>query len=295
MLRSNCALSTRRVICREIAREEPFRRQAHLLLGTTEIFNIVPHALQAAVRHLTLRRNEGYAAKPVRMRKCHFVGDHAAQGFADVMRLLDAELVPETKNILREIGNGHFLDTAKSRPAMTAQVQRQNAKPVSNAGTCPAQVSSVNDCPGTKVSAGASSAVQVIGFETVHFDLRHSMFLWAVIGIVGRPCFVNLVAKRTKAWKRMSGALGLNLLPERIQERRDTQCGLFWLRNHRVREPEADGMSEPEMGPKQVRIARKRQDSFALSLMVSGWYGKPLLPFVPAAEVAGIVMDVAEG
>ena len=38
---------TRRVICREIAREEPFCRQAHLTFRTPKIFNVAPHALQA--------------------------------------------------------------------------------------------------------------------------------------------------------------------------------------------------------------------------------------------------------
>jgi NADPH2:quinone reductase len=54
---------------------------------------------------------------------------------------------------------------------------------------------------------------------------------------------------------------------------------------------------EPELGPKQVRIRTQATGiSFALSLMVSGRYQrKPPLPFVPAAEVAGIVTDVAEG
>ena len=54
---------------------------------------------------------------------------------------------------------------------------------------------------------------------------------------------------------------------------------------------------EPELGPKQVRIRTQATGvSFALSLMVAGRYQrKPPLPFVPAAEVAGIVTDVAEG
>ena len=51
------------------------------------------------------------------------------------MRLFDAERVPETKNILREIGKGYlFFDTAESCPAMATQVQRQNAEPVSKRG-----------------------------------------------------------------------------------------------------------------------------------------------------------------
>ena len=54
---------------------------------------------------------------------------------------------------------------------------------------------------------------------------------------------------------------------------------------------------DPEMGPKQLRIRTQATGiSFALSLMVSGRYQrKPPLPFVPAAEVAGIVTDVADG
>ena len=55
--------------------------------------------------------------------------------------------------------------------------------------------------------------------------------------------------------------------------------------------------SEPDIRPKQVRIRVQATGvSFALSLMVSGRYQrKPPLPFVPAAEVAGIVTEVAEG
>ena len=54
---------------------------------------------------------------------------------------------------------------------------------------------------------------------------------------------------------------------------------------------------EPHIGPRQVRIRVQATGvSFALSLMVSGRYQrKPPLPFVPAAEVAGIVTEVAEG
>lgn len=54
---------------------------------------------------------------------------------------------------------------------------------------------------------------------------------------------------------------------------------------------------EPEIQPGQVRIRIQATGiSFALSLMVSGRYQrKPPLPFVPAAEVAGIVTEVAEG
>ena len=54
---------------------------------------------------------------------------------------------------------------------------------------------------------------------------------------------------------------------------------------------------EPNIRPKQVRIRVQATGvSFALSLMVSGRYQrKPPLPFVPAAEVAGIVTEVAEG
>ena len=53
---------------------------------------------------------------------------------------------------------------------------------------------------------------------------------------------------------------------------------------------------EPEVQPSQVRIRTQATGiSFALSLMVSGRYQrKPPLPFVPAAEVSGIVTDVAE-
>ena len=54
---------------------------------------------------------------------------------------------------------------------------------------------------------------------------------------------------------------------------------------------------EPQVGPRQVKIKTQATGiSFALSLMVSGKYQrKPQLPFVPAAEVAGIVTDVADG
>ncbi len=54
---------------------------------------------------------------------------------------------------------------------------------------------------------------------------------------------------------------------------------------------------EPQVGPRQVKIKTQATGiSFALSLMVAGKYQrKPPLPFVPAAEIAGIVTDVAEG
>ena len=116
------------------------------------------------------------------MRKCHFVGDHAAQAFAGVMRLFDAECVPENKNILREIGKGHlFFDTAESCPAVATQVQRPNTEPVSKRGNLSGPSFKCKRLPCYKgKSGGVVWAVQrVIGFETVHIDLRHSMFLWA--------------------------------------------------------------------------------------------------------------------
>ena len=64
---------------------------------------------------------------------------------------------------------------------MATQVQRQNAEPVSKRGNLPGPSFKCKRLTWYKgESGGVVRAVQrVIGFETVHIDLRHSMFLWA--------------------------------------------------------------------------------------------------------------------